>query len=169
MRRLLIVLVILLISALAGASESIAQTKRTFGWVEKVRLMPDGVVVHAKLDTGADSSSLHAQNIAKFKEGDTEWVKFEIVNRYGERMTIKKEIHRIAMVKRHKGKTQYRKVVRMGICLGNLYQLTDVNLVDRRNFAYQLLVGRDFLAGSAIIDPAISYSAEPDCEEKPKE
>ena len=56
----------------------------------------------------------------------------------------------------------------MAICLGSHYMETDVNLVDRSNFDYQMLIGRNFLAGNVLIDPASTYVAEPACQGIPK-
>ena len=47
-----------------GQSSGAGEDKLIVGWVEKVRLFPGNVVVHAKVDTGADNSSL---NVPKMK------------------------------------------------------------------------------------------------------
>lgn len=141
-----------------------AQKKEHFGFVEKVLLYPDGLPLHAKLDTGADNSSLDASDVESFEKDGVEWVRFHIRNRYGQRINFEKEVRRVAMIKRHSKKHQRRKVIRVGVCLGSTYLETDVNLVDRTNFAYQMLLGRTFLAGNAVVDPALTYTTEPHCQ-----
>jgi hypothetical protein len=76
---------------------------------------------------------------------------------------VEKQVRRTALIKRHGGKNQRRAVIRLGICLGSTYMEEDVNLTDRTHFDYQMLVGRSFLAGNAIIDPSLTYTTEPNC------
>lgn len=143
--------------------------KEIVGWVEKVKLFPSNLIVQGKLDTGADYSSLSASKIEEFEKDGEPWVKFSVANRYGETREIVERIQRTALIKRHGGKSpQKRPVIRLSICLGQHYMQTDVNLVDRSNFDYQMLIGRNFLAGNVLIDPASTYMAEPACQGAPK-
>lgn len=158
-------LVILLFLALLPTT-TMAQERKPFGWVEKVRITPGNILVHAKLDTGADTSSLDASDIIEFTKDKEDWVRFSLTNRYGDKVLIERPIRRIAMVKRHRGKHQKRKVIRIGVCLGNKYMETDVSLIDRTNFDYQMLIGRNFLAGNVLVDSAVTHTSLPSCEEK---
>ena len=142
-----------------------SEEKEIVGWVEKVRLYPSNLVVQGKLDTGADYSSLSASKIEEFDKDGERWVKFSVQNRYGEIREISERVQRTALIKRHGGKSpQKRPVIRLAICLGTHYMETDVNLVDRSNFDYQMLIGRNFMAGNILIDPASTYVAEPHCQ-----
>ena len=67
--------------------------------------------------------------------------------------------------KRHFRKSQQRPGVKIGVCLGRIYQETEVNLVDRRGFQYRMLIGRKFMNGVVIIDPMLKYSVAPECPE----
>lgn len=42
------------------------------GYVEKALVFPGGLKIPAKLDSGAKNSSLNAQNIKYFKQGETD-------------------------------------------------------------------------------------------------
>ena len=42
----------------------------------------------------------------------------------------------------------------------------EVNLADRTNFDYQMLIGRSFLSGNVLIDPSLQYSFEPNCTDE---
>ena len=153
--------------AIAWAGHAVAQTKETLGWVEKIRIFPGDVVLHAKLDTGADYSSLSARDIDEFAKEGKRWVRFSVVNRYGKETTLERPVQRYALIKRHNGKHQKRPVIRLGLCVGVSFMETDVNLVDRTNFEYQMLIGRSFLAGHAIVDAANTFTREPDCQKAP--
>lgn len=146
----------------------LAQTKQIIGWTEKVKIFPGDLVIHAKIDSGADTSSLHASEVHEIDKDGERWVRFDVINRYGKKTTIERPVHRIAVIKRHNGKFEKRQVIRLGICLGTVYLEADVTLVDRTNFDYQMLIGKSYLAGNSLIDPAISYTAEPHCKGVPK-
>jgi hypothetical protein len=155
-----------LLSALLVLPAAVSgETRETAGWVEKVAIKPPGMLIHAKLDTGADYSSLSASDIEEFKKDGKDWVRFWIDNRYGEKKQIEAEVRRIALIKRHAAKPHKRVVVRLGLCVGRHFMEADVNLVDRRNFDFQMLVGRNFLAGNLLVDPANTYTLEPGCKE----
>jgi len=52
----------------------------------------------------------------------------------------------------------------LGICLGSVYKEVEVNLVDRSNFNYQLLIGRNYLANSFLVDPSLTFSTKSKCK-----
>ncbi len=137
--------------------------RQTFGYVEKIRIFPGNLIVHAKLDTGADTCSLGATNVRKFKRKGERWVRFDIRNRDGELGEIESRIVRTAKIKRINGLSQERLVVRLDLCLGGHHMEVDVNLENRSNFSYRMLIGRNFLAGHAVVDPALTYLSEPSC------
>lgn len=160
MKKIRLIVFLLLILPL----EVFAQEKVLLGWVEKVLINPGNIEIDAKLDTGADYSSLDAPGLTEFELNGKPWVRFEVRDQNGKISTIEREVKKITRVKSHHGKGQKRKVVRIGICLGKIYKETDVNLVDRTEFDYQLLIGRTFLAGNAIIDPSVSFTTHPTCK-----
>lgn len=135
-----------------------------FGWMEEAAISRGGYRVHAKLDTGADTSSMHAENLEVFKRNSKDWVRFEITNRYGEKARIEKRVRRFADIKRKQGKPQKRPVVKLEICVGSIRELVEFTLVDRSNFSSTALIGRNFLSGKILVDSSVSYSMEPDCK-----
>ncbi|MCB0340486.1 MAG: ATP-dependent zinc protease [Bdellovibrionales bacterium] len=140
-----------------------AQEKEIVGWLEKVKLSPAGLIIHGKLDSGADYSSLNATNVEEFEKDNEDWVRFRVSNRFGDSATFERPIIRTALIKKHFGKPEKRPVVRLGICVGQHYMEADVNLANRRNFETQMLIGRSFLAGNIVIDPALTFTATPNC------
>lgn len=137
--------------------------RQTFGWIEKAHIYPSDLELHAKLDTGADHCSLSADKIEAFERRGETWVRFEIRNKDGVKRTLEMQAQRIAKIKRIAGKSQKRYVVKLGICLGQKYSLVDINLADRTNFSYPLLIGRSFLSAQAMIDPSKTFMTEPKC------
>ena len=140
-----------------------AQDRTVVGWVEEIVICPGHMVLHAKLDTGARCSSLNAQNMTLFKRQGVSWVRFEVVDRSGRTETFEKPVIRTVRIKDHIRPADRRPVIRLGICLGNYYKEAEVNLTDRSEFKYQILVGRSFMAGHFSVDPSIKYSRPPSC------
>jgi hypothetical protein len=158
-------LCVLLCSALRPAAAAGGGATQTVGWIERVRLGPQGVTVEAKLDTGADTSSLHATEVRRFHRDDGEWVAFEVVGADGRKARFERRVVRIARIRQHSGGVQKRPTVLIGVCLGKIYRLTEVNLTDRSGFNYEFLVGRSFLAPYFVVDSARTHTVEPQCPE----
>lgn len=56
---------VLIAAALVGISSlTMAQETNVRGWIEHVRIMPDGLLMSAKLDSGAQTTSIHAEILA---------------------------------------------------------------------------------------------------------
>jgi hypothetical protein len=141
--------------------------KQVVGWVENVKVYPGGVMIKAKIDSGAKTSSLDCECITPFKRDGKDWLSFAVKNHKGEIVRLEKPVTRVAHIKRHFGKEQVRYVVKLGICLGSVYREAEVTLVDRTGFNYSLLVGRNFLKGEFLIDPSATFVNKPDCKGAP--
>jgi hypothetical protein len=135
------------------------------GWVEKIKVPELDLSLDAKLDTGAETSSFDAEIIKKFKREGKRWVRFRFVDRNsGEEYIIVRERIRTINVIQHDGAGQSRPVVEMKLCIAGRELQTEVSLIDRGEFQYQLLIGRRALERFALIDSASTYLSEPDCE-----
>ena len=82
-----------LLGALVLALPAAAGEKNVVGWIEKVRIYPGNFVVHAKLDSGAEYSSLDAANLTEFDRDGKRWVRFDLSERDGQ-----EDYHRAAPV-----------------------------------------------------------------------
>lgn len=147
---------------------SLAQEKEMVGWKERLVIYPEKITIHAKIDTGADSSALDAEDIVEFKKDGRKWIRFTVKNRFGEQVRMERPLKRNTLIKQHESDSQSRPVISLGICLAGAYMEEDVSLVNRSHFTTQMLVGRTFTAGTAIIDPAQTYISEPNCQNIPE-
>jgi hypothetical protein len=155
-----------LLGVLVLALPAAAGSKKVVGWIEKVRIYPGNFLVHAKLDSGAEYCSLDAANLTEFTRDGKRWVRFDLEERReGKKLTIERPLLRWAPIKRHNQEPQRRPVIRLGVCLGKIYKETEVNLINRRNYQYRMLIGRKFMEGVVIIDPSAQYTVEPHCKE----
>ena len=129
------------------------------GEVEPVYLKDIKSVFYARIDTGAETSSVDASNIKEFERDGESWVSFDIVNREtGEKKTFEKKIVRKTTIKRQQGEDERRIVVNMEIKIGNQLFTKEFNLGNREKFNYQVLIGRNILNGLAVVDVSIKNS-----------
>jgi len=147
-----------------AADFAAANEKAVIGWVERVRIFPGNFEIHAKIDTGAKTSSLNAPNLKLFMRDGVEWASFDVTNRAGVTQKFEEKIFRVAKIRRHGNRYQKRPVIMLGVCIGSIYQMTQVNLIDRKNFNYQMLVGRRFMKDRVIVDPGKTFIAKPKCK-----
>lgn len=142
-----------------------ATKKDIFGWVERVLVGESQLEMKAKLDTGADTSSIHASKIhrSRGQNGQT-WVEFRLTDEDSDRtVRYKKRLVRYAYIKEHDGPSQRRPVVELEVCLGDHRQQIEVSLVDRSGFDYPVLLGRNALERVAVVDPELHLTARPVC------
>lgn len=141
----------------------VSHAKQVAGWIEKVKILPEDLIVQAKLDTGADNSSLNVPDFTLFERRGETWVRFDVTDHAGKKARFERKVLRTSKIKLLTGGYQQRPVVQLGVCLGRHYSEVEVNLVDRRGFNYPLLVGRSFLRGRIVVDPAMEFALEPEC------
>ena len=133
--------------------------KVTLGVVEDVVLSPWGISFPARIDTGADLSSLDAReivvqnNVAHFKLG----------KRWGGRQ-LQLPVVDWRHIQTSMG-VEKRPVVAISICLGSKLFRTPVTLKDRSEMMYPFLVGRSALSGTFLVDTSRSNTAQPVCSE----
>lgn len=147
---------------------SVGAHAQSFGYVEKV-LLANQYLLKAKLDTGAKSASLNAHNIKLDKEEGTTWVHFKVPTKSGD-VSFKEKLVGYVRIKARYGENQLgmskktfkRPLVAMNITLGKQTQPILMNLTNRGNFNYPILLGRDALkAFNATINPQLKFTQKP--------
>jgi hypothetical protein len=141
-------------TASAGATEKIR-----LGAIENVVLLPWGVTLPARIDTGASTSSLDARNIVV--KGKT--VEFNLPPQYGGRQ-IRLPLLKWKTIKSSEAVTE-RPVVMVEFCVGSRRVRTRVNLNDRSTVKYPVLLGRNTLMHDFVVDCNTSYCTRPVCPE----
>lgn len=125
------------------------------GGVETLYVVPLKMPFHARMDTGAETSSLDAKNMRPFERDGEKWVSFDIINRKnGETHHFEKPVKRKTNIVRTENKER-RYVVHMDIKMGNELINAEFTLNDREKFDYQVLIGRNIINGRFIIDPTL--------------
>lgn len=135
----------------------------TIGWVENAKIYPGAIPLHARMDTGAKESSLRGDRIRFFLRNGAAWVHVEVLDRKDRVHVIERPIVRTVRIKRHKGTADERAAIALGICVGSTYKKVEVNVGERAGFNYPLLIGRNFLAGSFVVDSSRTFTSQPTC------
>jgi hypothetical protein len=149
----------------AAADGPLDEEFEIFGWVEWVKLLDGELRLKAKLDTGAANSSLDATNIERFRKDGQRWVRFTVSDPDSDnQLELEKPLVRNVRIIRHDGNHQRRPVIKMDICVGDRIREVEVNLIDRSNFIYPMLLGRSALEGFALIDSGQTFQNRPRCE-----
>lgn len=152
--------IFILYSAYATADD---KPLTTIGWIETVRILPEGFNLQAKIDTGADHSSLDVVGWQSFKRNNKEWVRFDVRNNENITQSFERPLERYAKIKRKKSAALERPVVKMWLCIGNNKFLSPVNLATRKNFKFRMLIGRSYLKERFLVDSSSRLTLSPEC------
>lgn len=150
----------------AGAEEDETRGEPiSLGYIENVAVGNRALEMKGKLDTGADTSSVHAYNVKVYKRGERDnWVKFRLVGKDGRAVRYDQNVIRFAHIKTKTGGTIRRPVIHLPLCVGGRWGRAELNLADRGDFEYEILIGREFLANRVLVDSGRTFMAEEDCE-----
>jgi len=135
------------------------------GYLEDVTVGSLGLAMKGKLDTGADTSSVHARDVEIYKRGKRDnWVRFRLIGKDGRAIRYDQNVIRFALIKTKTGGTIRRPVIHLPLCVGGKQGLAEINLADREDFEYDILIGREFLAHRILVDPSQTFVSEGGCE-----
>jgi hypothetical protein len=137
------------------------QRRKTIGWREWVSMPELGVIeVKAKVDTGADNSSLHAFDIERFESNGIDMVRFEIHPRQRKRKPSISCVANVVgerKVKNPGGRMEIRPVIRTTLIVAGERLEALVNLTTRDEMTFRMLLGRRTVRRHFVVDPGRSY------------
>jgi hypothetical protein len=148
-----------MLSFLPGTAE--AGEKIIIGTIEEVILLPWGMKLPARIDTGAAKSSIDARKLSV--QGDM--VEFKLPQKYGG-LQLRLPIVEWKHVRTPEGLDR-RPIVELEICIGSKRIRTKVNLSDRSMVKYPMILGRNFLQENFIVDVKRRRTAKPNCPDAP--
>jgi hypothetical protein len=155
-------LLLLLLSFLPVAGLGAAEAPTEVGWLQSIRLEPYRVRVTARVDTGAKSSSIHAEDVERFTRNGVERVRFSLYKEHdeqqGPKLTYDLPVKRLVRIKRDDDLPPDERVtVMLAFCIAGQVMRAEFNLNDRSNLHYPVLLGRRFLAGHFVVNPAETF------------
>jgi hypothetical protein len=160
-------LALLLPIAASAANPADERVKDIFGWLERVEVGDNGLLLKAKLDTGATTSSLSATDISYFERDGRRWLRFKVYSKLQDREEVfEAPLVRHVKIRRHSGKTQRRPVASLPMCVGDVLRERQFTLIDRTGFLYPVLVGRNYMKNYILVDSESTYTREPSCSSK---
>lgn len=120
---------------------------QSIGAVELVQIVDVGVTKEARIDTGATTTSIDAQDIVLFERDGKKWVKFKFAGK-----KLEKKLIGIVTIKRHGSEGIKRPSIMLRLALGKTTRNVKVTLADRSKFTYPILIGRNFLKDMFMVD-----------------
>jgi hypothetical protein len=145
----------------AGSGNPIGN-KEVIGAMEWLYIDPPGSHYRARVDSGAETSSLSASDVEEFERDGEDWVRFTFQHEDSEeKVEIELPIVRTVLVRQLSSDDRERRfVVELDIRLGNQLQSTEFTLTDRSNMAYPVSLGRAFLMDLYVVDVSRSYTQD---------
>lgn len=144
----------------------------SLGWREVIELPGLGVkAIRVKVDSGARTSALHAEDIEFFHRGGKAKVRFTIVpdpKKSHRKQKKEAELIEKRMVRSSIGVSTHRPVVETLIKIGDEEWPIEVTLVNRDLMGFPMLLGRTAIRDRFLIDPGRSFLQTPEKYRKPK-
>ncbi|MDN6320662.1 MAG: RimK/LysX family protein [Marinobacter sp.] len=136
--------------------------KVVIGEVEDFYLAGPGLIYKARIDSGAETSSIDARNVTRFERDGSNWVRFDVpVPDSEEFTTLEKEIsRRVKVIQASTNEAERRVVVELQFTIGDHQQVAEFTLADRSNLTYQVLIGRNVLRDVMLIDVGKEHATE---------
>ncbi len=135
--------------------------KPTLGWREWIdfpALQIDGV--KAKIDTGARSSALHAEQVEIVRTADGAMVNFVVHPLQRDRSIVVRcqaPLYDERWIRSSNGKRERRPVIRTPIHWGAHSWEIDLTLTSRDVMGFRMLLGREALRNRFLINPGRSF------------
>ncbi len=137
------------------------------GAVEGVHLRPPNHLFRARVDSGANTSSLDARNIEMFERDGDDYVRFTIAGEHfedGEPVQLERPVSRfVEIIQSSSEKNERRAVVELQYRIGPVERVAEFTLADRERLTYPALIGRNILRDLFIIDVSETFRlSDPD-------
>jgi hypothetical protein len=135
--------------------------KLVVGALEKCDLPDLGISnLVMRVDTGAATSSLHVENVEEYEKGGKSWISFD----------IHPDVYNVAKITRHSSVVKARRKVRSSsetlehryviattLAIGEHKWPIRINLTDRTEMTYLMLLGRQAMADKILVDPSQEF------------
>lgn len=134
--------------------------KEIIGALEWLYMDPPGRHFRARVDSGADTSSLSASDVVEFERDGDDWVRFTFEHDSAEEsVEFELPIKRTVLIRQVSSDTPDRRfVIELDIRLGDQLQTTEFTLTNRSRMTYPILLGRAFLMDLYVVDVSRSYT-----------
>ena len=134
-------------------------TKPVIGYTEYVSLPDFGIDCYAKIDTGACTSSLHADQIEAFKREGKRWVRFHV--RFDNHHQSLNQVCEAPVIARRtiassNGQRSTRYIIRTLLSAAGTTWPIEISLSNRGSMKYPMLIGRKAISGRFLVDVTLT-------------
>ena len=145
-------------------SGAMAHSIKIVGHLEDAVVLPMGLPIKAKMDTGADIALIHAVDIERYRQDGEEWVRFTLKSD-GRTETVRRPLVRIARIRFAGSQVAERPVVRLRLCIAGYSNLAQIIPIDRSRMRVPLLIGKRFMSsGGLVVDSSSEHIGRPVCD-----
>ena len=116
--------------------------------------------LEAHIDSGAQTSSIHAFRPRFSQKDDGEWVSFETHPRRRSRkdaVRVKAKVKTRRIIRSSNVKSELRPMIETTMTMGGETFVSELTLENRFLMAYRMILGRSAMRGRFTIDPSKSY------------
>ena len=137
--------------------------KAIVGWRELVALPELGLRhLPAKIDSGARTSSLHAEVLEQFERDGEKFVRFAVDFPQQKVRQVCEAVHvDIRGITSSNGETQKRFVIKTPLTIGSETYRVEISLANRADMKFPMLVGRSSLRRRFLVDSGHSWLQTP--------
>ncbi|MEM7428372.1 MAG: RimK/LysX family protein [Pseudomonadota bacterium] len=133
------------------------------GWREWVDLPELGARrLKAKIDTGARTAALHAEEIEPFRNNDQDHVRFKMApgELGGDWKICEAPVADLRLIKNTSGVPEERYVINTSLRIGGRRWRIDVSLANRAEMGFELILGRTSIRRrNLVVNPGRSFLA----------
>ncbi|MGI9242691.1 MAG: ATP-dependent zinc protease family protein [Verrucomicrobiales bacterium] len=145
-----------------GSVAKIGVDRLVVGWREWLALPGLGIpAIKAKVDTGARTSSIHAQEIEPFSgKGGREWLRFKLrpdTRQPDFEVSCEAPASEHRQVRSSSGHPENRFFIVTTVAVGGVEWEIEVSLSCRKQMKFRMLLGREALRGRCLVEPHSSY------------
>lgn len=139
--------------------------KQLLGWREWLALPELAIeAIKAKVDTGARTSALHADDVRIVRRGGERVVKFRVMPLQGSddgAHEVEAPLAGFRKVRSSNGAIERRPVITTAVVVGDERWRIQITLTSRDMMGFRMLLGRQALRRRARIDPERSFLTRP--------
>ncbi len=132
--------------------------KMILGSLELCSLPELGITdLQMRVDTGAKTSSLHVDNIKRFKKNGKPWVSFDFSpDIHDVSQVLKREaaVHDIRRIKSSNGVSEERFIIKTLFEINGESWPIEITLSDRSDMSNLMLLGREGMKNRVLVDPS---------------
>lgn len=137
------------------------KNKMVIGNLENCNLPDLGIFdLQVRIDTGAKTSSLHVDNLSRYKKAGKPWVRFIIhssIHNVEDIVECTSPLHDVRRIKSSNGSSEERYVIKTTVHLGNKSWPIEITLTDRSDMSYLMLLGREAMKDKVLVDPSATF------------